>query len=379
MPEAMSALLTKVPKPKEITPKRFAEMFGDDDFNGSATKREMVAFWQLAYDCINFSTKSSDRSTAVFAMLGFTEIPSSTLFPKLDRNIVMFQMILRLMKPERVNQREFGICGPAHFIVLLIKSRPIKYVSMAMDLLTKGRTTGEDGFEIIPDKYVMEFEPEGSIPQADWLLAASLRNSQTPIPPGKERGEYGGTKSPDVFAYCLHAGYSEIASVGCYKRASDWLAHTIAPSYYEQYHPDGLRKDLAEKFGNLSDPENNFRMACWLRNQGWRVMLKTNGDLFHLEPVSQSVREKAATGNPFSQQYVTQRDESRKAATSEKTLGGIISMQNVNHWVLAKKIELSSGVVKLNVYTWGGQQSLKIDLTMDEFSNSYAGFVAARG
>src|SRR5690349_12518287 len=108
MPETMSALLTRISKPKEITPKRFAEMFGDDDFNGSATKKEMVAFWQLAYDCINFSTKSSDRSTAVFAMLGFTEIPSSTLFPKLNRNIVMFQMILRLMKPERVNQREFG-------------------------------------------------------------------------------------------------------------------------------------------------------------------------------------------------------------------------------------------------------------------------------
>src|ERR1035437_5416376 len=60
--------------------------------------------------------RSPDRGAAMFAMCGFTELHDSVWFPKLDVNIVAFQMMLRLLKPERVHQRDFGLCGPAHFV-----------------------------------------------------------------------------------------------------------------------------------------------------------------------------------------------------------------------------------------------------------------------
>jgi hypothetical protein len=375
----MSVLLQRIPNPTQITPKEFAQKFGDFDFDGSAGGKDMSDFFDAAYKCINASDKSRDRAEAMLDTAKIMGLYSSSYFPKLDPKIVAFQIILRLMKPERVNQREFGLCGPAHVTILLLKSRPVSYVRMAWDLLTKGKTVGEDGFEIIPDEYVRDFEPLESIPQADWLLAASLRNSKTPIPPGKERGEYGGTQGPDVFAYFLHAGYSEIVALSCYKQGVEWLGHTVLSSQYEQYHPEGLRKGIVGS-GKLYDPETNFRLACQLRGEGWRLMLKINSGLFSLKPISAQLLATARAGSAKAQEAVDEYNQKRKTDTSEKTyLGGLISGQNVNHWVVAKKISVTSGIVGLSVYTWGTQRTVEVDLTTDEFSNCYGGFVAARG
>jgi len=376
----MSAILLKVRNINPLTPKSFAAALGDFDFDGTATAAEMRAFWQLAHDCIDAAPeKSLHRRTAMFAMSGFLMIESAAAFPKLNVKIVTYQMVLRLLKPERVNQRVFGICGPAHFILLLIKSRPIKYVSMAFDLLTKGKTMGEDGFEIIPDKYVLDFEPGESIPEADWLLAAPLRNAQTPIPPGKERGVYGGTNGPEVFAYFQHAGYERIVLLSCYQRSTDWLGHALKPGHYEQFEPSELRK-MVEGFAagdKMSDPIVNFRIACKLREIGWRVMLQTNAELIKFDPITDKEREAAKTGKTFDVKRLADKEEAWKGIVTEKTMSPGIYTQNVGHWVLAKEIAIKGDAVKMTVYTWGTQHSVKAQITLKEFSNCYGGFVAA--
>jgi hypothetical protein len=316
----------------------------------------------------------------MFAMSGFAEVGPSAAFPKLNVKVIMFQMILRLLKPERVHQRVFGICGPSHFVVLLIKSKPLKYVSMAMDLLTKGKTIADDGFEIVPDKYVMDFDPQQTISQADWLLAASLRNAQIPIP-GKELGTYSGTNAPEVFAYFKHAGYERIVLLSCYQRATDWMAHSVASSFYERFEPAADQK-MIEGFaagGKTHDPVTNFRVACKLREIGWRVMLMTNGDLFKFDPITTQEREAAKGGKPFDVTRLALKQDKWNEIVTEKTLSPGIYAQNVNHWVLAKDIAVRGEEVKLTVYTWGSQYTLNAAITLKEFSNCYSGFVAAFG
>jgi hypothetical protein len=380
MPEPMSAILRRVAAINSPTPKSFAAAFDDFDFDGTATRQEMRAFWELAHNCLEASDKSLDRRTAMFAMSGFAEVGPSAAFPKLNVKVIMFQMILRLLKPERVHQRVFGICGPSHFVVLLIKSKPLKYVSMAMDLLTKGKTIADDGFEIVPDKYVMDFDPQQTISQADWLLAASLRNAQIPIP-GKELGTYSGTNAPEVFAYFKHAGYERIVLLSCYQRATDWMAHSVASSFYERFEPAADQK-MIEGFaagGKTHDPVTNFRVACKLREIGWRVMLMTNGDLFKFDPITTQEREAAKGGKPFDVTRLALKQDKWNEIVTEKTLSPGIYAQNVNHWVLAKDIAVRGEEVKLTVYTWGSQYTLNAAITLKEFSNCYSGFVAAFG
>ncbi len=371
----MSVLLTRIPTDGSLTSKDFAAKFKDSDFNGTATEDELVKFCQLAWKCISRTEgKSLDRVHAVFSMSTFVGLGPSAAFPNLNVKIVIFQIVLRLLKPERVNQDQFGLCGPAHFIITLIKSKPQKYVGMAYDLLTKGRTTGDDGFEVAPDKYVTAYDPSGKIPEADWLIAASLRNAQTEIPEGKE-GRYTGTNASEVYAYFVHAGYKEAISLACHSGLERALAHLVVPP---QFRPAGLQIEL-ERFARDSDiqqPDTNVRIASWLRAQGWRVMIQINSKLLTQTPPDAFIREAARDStNPM--------HEGARAIT-EKSWAPVVSkksylLQNTDHWVLVKNLEVKSGQVSLAVYTWGTQKKVKGEVPLEEFKNAYSGFVAARG
>jgi hypothetical protein len=384
MPDPMLTLLTRLPEDvTTLTPAAFAALFGDGDFNGMATEKEMTKFWEKACQCIAASGKSDARKIAIQFLQPLLKLDKSIIFPKLNTNIVTYQLILRILKPERVNQKEFGLCGPAHFMIVLIKSRPAKYASMAIELLKIGKTTGEDGSELIPDEYVTDYDPGDTIPQADWLLAASLRNAQTPIPLGKE-GTYSGTKGPDVFAYCLHAGYKRIAYAMCYQRATDSIARFFASDGYSGFKPEIVKSQIEARSG-LSDwfnPEINFKMACVLRQDGWRVLLLSNSELFKNSPPSEDLRQDSVSQDPTTRQVASMLLEKQESkwnpiVTEKKIIPGLY-VQNFNHWVLAKNIDERGGSVFLDVYTWGGQYSLKGEVKMKDFVNCYGGFVAAK-
>src|SRR5438477_3829696 len=155
----MTALLARITLPKTITPAAFAQLFDDFDFDGNATDQQMQAFLQAALACLQSSNKSIERLNALSRLSALVDVQTSGIFPRLNVQIVLFQLILRVLKPERVNQISFGLCGPAHFAIALIKARPWVYVELACSLLFKGRAYGDDGFEIVPDDYVRNFDP----------------------------------------------------------------------------------------------------------------------------------------------------------------------------------------------------------------------------
>jgi hypothetical protein len=56
----------------------------------------------------------------------------------------------------------------------------------------------------------------------------------------------------------------------------------------------------------------------------------------------------------------------------------MITFQNANHWVLAKKIKITDGNISASVYTWGRQFRPR-EVPAAVFLNGYSGFVAALG
>lgn len=374
MPQPMSALLTRIPNVTGLTPAAFSALFADSDFDGTASNDEMTKFAQLAWRCVSKSSKGVDRVTAVFNMGLFIGMPPSHAFPRLNLNVVIYQMLLRLLKPERINQKNFGLCGPAHFLILLLKSKPDQYVRMARELLSTGKTTADDGSEVIPDDYVCAYDPTGNIPEADWLLAASLRNAKTPIPLGKE-GSYMGTNAAEVYAYCLHAGYGEVLSLACHGGVESLLAYFVIPA---QFKPESVRKDIERITGttDFQEPSVNVRLASRLRADGWRVLMQINSKLLTVTPPDDMIRRAAKdTQDPLhtgARQIV---EQSWNPIVSKKSY----FLQNTDHWVLLKKMSVERDQVSLRVYTWGTQKEIKGTVPLEEFRNAYSGFVAARG
>ncbi len=375
---SMTTLLARVPNPQTLTPAQFAALFQDFEYDGAAGRIDMTAFGDAAYACISHSNKSLDRIKAVKMIRDYCFLTASTYYPKLNVTIVLYQLLLRLMSPERVNQMAFGLCGPAHFTILLIKSKPKTYARITMDLLLHGQTRGDDGFEIKPDKYVTDYDPTDKIPQADWLVAATLRNAETPIPAGKE-GEYEGTLGPDVFAYCQHAGYAEVIALTCYDYATDSLAHAVARYGYEQYQPEGA-KALIPNLGNPFDPVTNICIAGVMLDT-WRIMLKLNSAFI-------SHTETTLTVGPgddpaFIQSLQDQRRQHEKRMLLEKLetprkVFQVVPASSANHWVLAKKINIAKDMISLQVYTWGTRYQT-VEVPVKSFAKAYSGFVAARG
>jgi hypothetical protein len=52
---AMDNLLARVPDPTRLTPKQFADHYGDDDFDGNASRDAISGFMNMAFACIQAS------------------------------------------------------------------------------------------------------------------------------------------------------------------------------------------------------------------------------------------------------------------------------------------------------------------------------------
>src|SRR5271154_4256789 len=100
--------------PRPLSPGKFAEICDDFGFDGTATSAEMESFWNAAW--ASFCERSSVsmlgtlRSIASYELKTLLMVSSSPYFPKLNVNIVLYQMLIRVLSPKRVNQMQFGIC-----------------------------------------------------------------------------------------------------------------------------------------------------------------------------------------------------------------------------------------------------------------------------
>jgi hypothetical protein len=124
-----------------------------------------------------FSLTTNRQQFAAETICSFLKRIGNGYFPHLDRDRVGIDLLLRVGNPEIINQDTAGLCGPVAFIYGLASDSPATYARYAVDLYEKGKATiGEIVIE--PSKGCRTYSPPYSMSPADWITAASLRDSE---------------------------------------------------------------------------------------------------------------------------------------------------------------------------------------------------------
>ena len=181
-------------------------------------------------------------------------------FPKLDRDEVGIDLLLRVSNPNILNQRTAGICGPMGFLYSLDFDSPAAYAKYAIDLYEKGKAMlGE--LKIDPSSDCRQYSPPPPISPADWLTAASLRDSENFWYNYSSVGDDdSGTHLEEMAKWFEKAGYTDV--------------HYENNSFY-------------------SLKLNDIDVVNRYYNAGYRIVLRINAKL--LDPKTQN--EKSSKGN----------------------------------------------------------------------------------
>ncbi|NIE83306.1 MULTISPECIES: hypothetical protein [unclassified Burkholderia] len=317
-------------------------------------------------------------------------------FPQLTRTVVLYQLTLRVLDPYRINQARTGLCGPVSLAVELVRSRPDAYVQFALELAESGAGRIAD-YEVKPDPSIRNYRVKvNSIPQADFLVLASLRNSARALEATTNLAQYEGTRESDLFEWCKRCGYPQVMMYITPPQLPFWppgqaplalllkvayavmvvapklgisgdkgVAMVYPPGSASGVYPFRTRLEAAERIAHL--------LAC-----GYKVFLKCNIQLAEAAETYSRLLKNGRTmleGQPEARhaeilkgfQAVAQKDATSKL--------GNLAMQP--HWVLLNQFLISGDRVSIEVVHHGGVHSF-LGLPLDGVLAQLLGFVAAK-
>jgi hypothetical protein len=293
-------------------------------------------------------------------------------FPFLNADQLVYQLVLRVLEPRLINQGAYGLCGPAAFIVLLAKSDPKRYIRIAIELLTEGRSS-LGAMKIAPNKVVRSHRPDPSTPDADWLTLASLRSSDDALTEGTSTGEYGGTTYGSMMEWLRRAGYGVILGAsaphltGKLKTFSHLpLIHQIDSWLTCEFHPGKPSFLNGIDLTWITDQAFNLFLADRFVKNHWKVFLmvsekytQTSGDE---DPIEKSLAPMRALNAP-------NLDQMRESLITQMV------GNRCNHWILVKEIHLSQDTVRITRYSWGAKATTA-PISRELFYKIYGGFIA---
>jgi hypothetical protein len=169
--------------------------------------------WNLYGADGQFSLTTLRQQYAAEIICGFLKRMGSGYFPKLDRDRVGIDLLMRVGNPEIINQDRAGLCGPVAFVYGLASDSPAAYAQYAVDLYEKGKAKiGEIVVE--PSEGCRSYSPPSSMSPADWLAAASLRDSENWWfdVDDVEVGFSAGASIGEVAKWFERAGYTDVKS-----------------------------------------------------------------------------------------------------------------------------------------------------------------------
>lgn len=357
----------------------------DDTLDGDPDTGQMHEFIKEARRCcVGGRGAQPQKDEALSWVLQLLFMPNSP-FRHLNHRVVAYQLVIRVLEPRRMNQQEFGLCGPSHFALLLAKTRPVTYARLACQLFQFGKAD-VDGWTVEAPKSVMEFNPGTSISQADWLVAASLRNSERQVPQNaSDRATYENTLPHQLFPWLVDAGFRRVAGFLCSQPSYaliDTGMSALGAFQMEYFHPD-RNLDLDDLPGDLRDPVANLRYACRLSAEGWKILMVVNEGLVrhtedkykvNMTPEMQQLNPGLAARGRLKLQ-----EDGRQSLIATLNDNGFLGLKalvpKANHWVFVRKMRIDADQVILTRYTWGTKKTT-LPLPIGEFTKGYSGFFA---
>ncbi|CAN7445246.1 hypothetical protein [Duganella sp. LjRoot269] len=359
---------------RPTTPTAFVNMMTNFPFTGAARPKDWIAFIKVAEACCT-GGHAAQKVNALARILGVVELGTvSAHFTQLSIPMIAWQLVARVLEPRLLEQAGYGLCGPATFAVHLAKTRPVEYVEFAYNLLKSG--TGKIGtIEVKPNKKILEHNPV-QIPDADWLVLASVRNSDQSL--DSNHAQYGGTTFHEMVNWLKQANYGTVVGANAIKLTTrlDRIGASLlgAVGYgVVQAHPS-MPACLA-KIKDLHEPMVNLGVAGAMLANHWKVFLmiteKLASSLGAADPIDSVV-------NATRQAYINMGQVAPDSVTAAARAQAIKNLAGTgtNHWVMAKEINIShEGKVSVVRYSYG-TKAATAPIDLDVFMSIYGGFVA---
>lgn len=176
---------------------------------------------------MNRTTTSGDASEeslrhAKQALDAFEKSAKPGVWPHLDKGAVIANMRSLLANPFRIDQKQQPFCGPTSIVFELIRKQPLRYVQMCQQLYEQGRFQGQTQ-TIEASLRLRQASREMDMAQADWMLIATLRESENlifpvePNAPTLVRNLAGMTKSWEMKGWVREIlGYQQVDYLHAY-------------------------------------------------------------------------------------------------------------------------------------------------------------------
>lgn len=202
--------------------------FDHDDELGSHTfrsvgDRERAFHEDGAHYVLDAHVRDGDPGAATTAWQLVDEFEASTArggWPRLSKATIIEQMRDRLARPWRVNQGPTNTCAPAAVVFDLIRRSPRRYVRLVRSLYETGEFVMKDGTRITTSPQLRaaaaRSEPTDgggafAVPEVDWLVLASMRESANVAYTGPETFDNLGSTHWEVAGWLFKLnGYNHV-------------------------------------------------------------------------------------------------------------------------------------------------------------------------
>jgi hypothetical protein len=166
-----------------LTPSKLSDLWIIARNSDTMPARSIVMLWYLVEQTRevvgktgSFSLTTSQQQSAADAICSFLKRMGNGFFPHLNRDRVGIDLLLRVGNPGIMYQDRAGLCGPFAFVFGLASDSPQTYVRFAVELYERG--VGRIGHLYVkPSDACRNYSPPNKMSPADWLTAASLRDS----------------------------------------------------------------------------------------------------------------------------------------------------------------------------------------------------------
>ncbi|WP_413163385.1 hypothetical protein ACL6C3_28785 [Capilliphycus salinus ALCB114379] len=127
--------------------------------------------------------KSEQVGQALAEITAFEQSKVPGVWPGLDKNQLIAQLRSRINNPLTLNQGSQPFCGPATIIFELIRHNPLSYVRICRNLFQIGGFHSQTQRWISASENLRNAEGNYRMPQVDWMILSTLRESANLIVP----------------------------------------------------------------------------------------------------------------------------------------------------------------------------------------------------
>lgn len=118
---------------------------------------------------------------ALEAIANFEKSKVPGVWPGLNKSQIVAEMRSRVTDPFQVNQGGQPFCGPATIVFELVRRDPLRYVEICRSLFLVGGFHTQSQRWISPSPRLRGSQGNLRMPQVDWMLLATLRESENLI------------------------------------------------------------------------------------------------------------------------------------------------------------------------------------------------------